>query len=181
VALAQLCVQRRSPNPLDFPGFGSPVYAACEGTFVRVQDRQRDHRSRTSPAGLLYLFTVELLREFVGVNGIFGNHVIIERVDGTYVALAHLRRRSVRCAPGERVAVGEAIAECGNSGNSSEPHLHRQVMDHRWPFVAAGLLFRLIEGDGVPIETPPNDGHLATWRPRCGSFPPNSTEIRKWS
>jgi murein DD-endopeptidase MepM/ murein hydrolase activator NlpD len=40
------------------------------------------------------------------------------------VLLAHLRSGSVNVSSGERVAVGDFLAEMGNSGNSSEPHLH---------------------------------------------------------
>jgi Peptidase family M23 len=47
-----------------------------------------------------------------------------------------------RVRPGDRVAADEALAECGNSGNSSEPHLHFQLMDHPSVLLAAGLPLR---------------------------------------
>lgn len=34
------------------------------------------------------------------------------------------------------------LADCGNSGDSSEPHLHFQLMDHRSVLLAGGLPFR---------------------------------------
>lgn len=52
-----------------------------------------------------------------------GNHVIL-RCLGADILLGHFRRGSVRVAVGQSLAVGEAIARVGNSGNSSEPHLH---------------------------------------------------------
>jgi hypothetical protein len=52
-----------------------------------------------------------------------GNHVWIRR-DSLYVVLAHLKTESVRVAPGERVRAGQPIAAVGNTGNTSEPHLH---------------------------------------------------------
>ena len=145
--------------PRDFPGFGAPVQAPCAGTVVRVHDRERDHRARTSPLGLAYMFTVELFRELFGPNRILGNHIVVDRADGTYVALAHLRRGSIRVHPGQVVTVGERIAECGNSGNSSEPHLHLQAMDHPRPVLAAGVPFRFATA-GRSLPVPENGEHV---------------------
>ena len=81
---------------------------------------------------------------------------------GVYAALAHLRRGSVRVRPGDRVAAGQPLAECGNSGNSSEPHLHFQLMDHPSVLLAAGLplrfaAYRVGDADraGVPRNLEP--------------------------
>jgi murein DD-endopeptidase MepM/ murein hydrolase activator NlpD len=57
------------------------------------------------------------------------------------VLLAHLQRRSVTVRRGEQVEPGARMARCGNSGNSSEPHLHPQLMDWPWPLCGAGLPF----------------------------------------
>jgi murein DD-endopeptidase MepM/ murein hydrolase activator NlpD len=54
------------------------------------------------------------------------------------VLLAPLQRRSVTVRPGEQVRPGATVARCGNS---SEPHLHPQLMDRRWPLCGAGLPF----------------------------------------
>jgi hypothetical protein len=67
--------------------------------------------------------------------------VIIARADGVCVALVHLRMGSIRVRPGERVAVGSPLAECGNSGNSTEPHVHLQATDHAEMASARGLPF----------------------------------------
>ena len=147
-------------RPQDFPAFGQPVYAPADGVVVRVHDRERDHWSRTSPLGLLYLFTAELLRELTGPSRVVGNHVVIDLGDGVYAVLAHLRRRSIRVTAGQHVRAGDQIAECGNSGNSTEPHLHFQLMDHPAIAVAAGLPFRFTAADGAPLDTPPNGQRL---------------------
>jgi murein DD-endopeptidase MepM/ murein hydrolase activator NlpD len=76
------------------------------------------------------------------------------------VALARLRRRSVRVAAGQRVTAGQQIAECGNSGNSTEPHLHVQLMDHPSVLLAAGLPLRFQPADGGPAALPCNGQHL---------------------
>jgi hypothetical protein len=157
-------------RPEEFPGFGQPVLSPGTGTVVRVLDRERDHRARTSPLGLLYLFTVELLREFFGPGRVVGNHVIIDLGEGVYAMLAHLKRGSITVAPGDRVTPGRQIAECGNSGNSSEPHLHFQLMDHRRLLMAAGRPFRFHDAEGAPLATPKNLRHLEVTRgPQPGS------------
>jgi murein DD-endopeptidase MepM/ murein hydrolase activator NlpD len=58
---------------------------------------------------------------------------------GAFVALAHLRVGSLHVAVGEAVTTGQPIADCGNSGNSTQPHVHLQVMDHRDWTVARGI------------------------------------------
>ena len=124
--------------PQAFPGYGQPILSPVDGVVLRVVSRRRDHWSRTSWPALLYLL-VESVREFLGPSRILGNHVVIDCGGRRYAVLAHLRRRSVVVQEGERVRAGQQIAECGNSGNSTEPHLHVQVMDHPNPLFAAGL------------------------------------------
>jgi hypothetical protein len=53
-----------------------------------------------------------------------GNHVRIRSVAGDIVLLAHLRMHSVLVAEEDWVKEGQLIAEVGNSGNTSAPHLH---------------------------------------------------------
>jgi hypothetical protein len=135
-------------RPEEFPGFGRPVFAPMPGVVVRALGGMRDHWSRTSSPALLY-FLVEGVRELLGPPGVFGNHVVIKTDEGAYVLLAHLRRRSIRVAPGDRVRRGTVVAACGNSGNSTEPHLHMQAMDRPNVWVAAGRPL-LLDGSALP-------------------------------
>jgi hypothetical protein len=144
-------------RPQDFPGFGQPILAPADATVVRARDRARDHWSRTSVPALLYLLLEGTVRELLGPGRILGNHLVLDLGGGVYALFAHLRRGSVGVRPGDRVARGQQLAECGNSGNSSEPHLHFQLMDHPSVLLAAGLplafdRFRVAgaERSGVP-------------------------------
>ena len=143
--------------PAAYPGFGKPVVAPADGTVVRVHDRERDHRSRSSWPGLLLWIAEGLVRELTGPDRILGNHVVIEIGPGAYAVVAHLMRRSVTVEPGDRVRAGQEIAACGNSGSSTEPHVHFQVMDHPRALIAAGLPIRFTgaaDDTGRPAPLP---------------------------
>lgn len=108
-----------------YPAWGSQVLSPVSGVVVAVVDGLPDmpigRRDVENPAG---------------------NHIVLETGDGTRILLAHLRHGSVKVLPGSRVEPGQVLAEVGNSGNTSEPHLHLQAM-------------KITEGDdwmGVPIE-----------------------------
>jgi hypothetical protein len=147
-AFAQMWpVMRRSDA---FPGFGAAVLAVADATVVHASDGQRDHLSRNSLPALAYLLLVEnWIRDLAGARWVVGNHVILDLGSGTYALYAHLRRGSLGVSPGERVKEGQPIAHCGNTGNSTEPHVHFQLMDHPDPDVARGIPFRW-HGIGVP-------------------------------
>lgn len=148
--------------PADYPGFGQPVLASAEGTVVRVHDPERDHWSRTSLPAMLYLVVEGIVRELLGPWRILGNHVVVDLGNGVFAAFAHLRRGSIRVRRGDRVTLGQQLAECGNSGNSTEPHLHFQLMDHPSVLLAGGLPTRFRDlagvapgGPGVPRNLQP--------------------------
>ena len=141
-------------RPEAFPGFGQPVLAPADGTVVKVSDWQRDHWSRTSWLALVVMLLAEAtLRELTGPGRVLGNHIVIDLGDGAYALLAHLRRRSAVVTAGQRVAAGQQLAGCGNSGNSTEPHVHFQLMDRPGVLLASGLPFSFDgqpAGQGVP-------------------------------
>jgi murein DD-endopeptidase MepM/ murein hydrolase activator NlpD len=118
--------------------------------------RQRDHWSRNSRPALVYLMIEGMVfRQFLSLltlssgRFVLGNHVILDLGDGVYAVFAHLRRGSLRVAKGDRVQAGDLLGEVGNSGNSSEPHLHFHLMDGPRPLIAAGVPFAFpYESDG---------------------------------
>ena len=63
------------------------------------------------------------LADFIDPENPAGNHVVIACGD-IEVTLAHLSPGTPDVDPGDRVGEGQPIAEVGNSGNSTEPHLH---------------------------------------------------------
>ncbi|MGK5551359.1 M23 family metallopeptidase [Actinomadura kijaniata] len=141
-----------------FPAFGRPVHAPAGGVVVAASGWQRDHRARNTWPGLLYLLVEGMVfRSLLSLatlsagRFVLGNHVILDLGDGVYAVLAHLRRGSVRVRRGERVAAGEVLGEVGNSGNSSEPHLHFHLMDRARPMLSQGVPFAFgyLDDDGA--------------------------------
>lgn len=121
-----------------FYAFGQPILAPADGTVVAVHDGEIDHDGRRSQLALIPYALTQGSRLREGVNALAGNHVII-RAGQVFIAIAHLRAGSFRVAVGDDVATGQPLAECGNSGNSTEPHVHLQVMDSGDLSVARGL------------------------------------------
>ncbi|MGI5169287.1 M23 family metallopeptidase [Spirillospora sp. CA-253888] len=150
--------------PAAFPAFGRPVLAPADGTVVAVGRRQRDHWSRNSWPGLVYLLVegmvfrslLSLLTLSAG-RFVLGNHVVLDLGGGVHAVFAHLRRGSVRVRPGDRVRAGDVLGEVGNSGNSSEPHLHFHLMDGPRPLWAKGVPFTIgyRTDDGEPCTGVP--------------------------
>jgi len=66
-----------------------------------------------------------------------GNCVIIQHSKDEVSLLAHFKQGSIVVKPGDKVKRGELLGQCGNSGNSSEPHLHYHLQNS--PVLQDGL------------------------------------------
>lgn len=123
-----------------FFAFDRPILAPAGGRVVSMHDGEEDHVARRSQLALIPYALTQASRVRQGAPGLAGNHVLIELAnDGPYLVVAHLRRGTVAVRLGELVTVGQPLGRCGNSGNSTQPHVHLQVMDHADSSVAAGL------------------------------------------
>jgi hypothetical protein len=111
----------------DYYAYGESVLAPADGEVVHVRDGVRD-------APMVGTGWVDWTsRDFRG------NFITIRHAEGEYSVCAHLIPGSIRLLPGDPVRRGDEIGRCGNSGHSTEPHLHFQVQDHPDFFEAAGL------------------------------------------
>jgi murein DD-endopeptidase MepM/ murein hydrolase activator NlpD len=88
---------------------GTPVYSAREGTVINV--RHDSFRGAPQPAMLDQANVIEILHE-----------------DGTIAVYAHLQWDSIRVRIGQRVNRGDYIANSGNTGFTTGPHLHFAVL-----------------------------------------------------
>jgi hypothetical protein len=145
-------------SPEGFVGFGAPILAPASGTVAIAHDGEPDHRARRSQLALIPYALGQAQRAREGMSAVAGNHVVVAlSPGGPYVAVVHLRQGSVRVRVGDRVESGAQLGECGNSGNSTEPHVHVQVTDSTdWPNARGlPLAFRGVGpdgSDGIPAE-----------------------------
>ncbi|MFD0351369.1 M23 family metallopeptidase [Kitasatospora aburaviensis] len=95
--------------------YRQPVAAAAGGRVVEVQDAIPDNPPPHTPP-------VPPIEDTVG------NHVTLEVAPGRYLLYGHLEAGSLKVREGDCVEPGQVLGLIGNSGNSTTPHLHFQVM-----------------------------------------------------
>ncbi|MEQ9424428.1 MAG: M23 family metallopeptidase [Cyclobacteriaceae bacterium] len=59
----------------------------------------------------------------------FGNVVLMKTSNDEYLVFAHLMKNSIVVKESQKINQGDPLAQCGNSGNSTEPHLHFQMQN----------------------------------------------------
>ena len=91
----------------DYYAFAKELIAPCDAEVVLVVDGINDNK----PGELNPIY-------------IPGNTVILKTNNGEYLFFAHFKQNSIVVKQGQKVKKGELLGLCGNSGNSSEPHLH---------------------------------------------------------
>jgi hypothetical protein len=126
----------------DYGCYGVPVVAPASGLVSVAHDGEPDMVPGKAPNN---------------TQAPTGNHVVIKLDEtGTYVEIAHLKQGSVAVTTGQHVEEGQVIGQCGNSGNTSEPHIHihHQRQDPSvYPInFAEGLplFFRDLDGPPMP-------------------------------
>lgn len=84
-----------------------------------------------------------------------GNYIIIKHSKYEYSTIAHLMVDSICVKVGDIVYPGQRIAKCGNSGNTSEPHIHFQLQSCKSFSLSAGLpiCFQNIKIDHIQHNT----------------------------
>ena len=98
----------------DYYAYGRPVLAPADGQVVERHDGIPDeppHRPNRHAGG--------------------GNRLLIEVGPAQYLLVAHLQAGSLRAVEGQRIRRGDVLGLVGNSGNSSEPHVHLHLQDAR--------------------------------------------------
>jgi len=119
----------------DYYCYNLEILAPGDGRIVFVENGIPDNRLGDMPA-------------------VPGNTVIIDHRNGEFSVLAHLKQGSIVVGIGDDVVGGQLLGCCGNSGHSSEPHLHYHLQDSPTHFEGNGLpaQFELYEADGHEVQ-----------------------------
>lgn len=106
----------------DYYAFGRDIFAPCNGEVVLVVDGVKDNIPGT-------------------LNPIYlpGNTVIIKTDNNEYLFFAHFKQHSIAVKQGQKVKQEQLLGVCGNSGNSSEPHLHFHIQNVEDMNIATGV------------------------------------------
>jgi hypothetical protein len=111
-----------------YRAFGSSVLAVADGVVVDAIDGLPENVP--DPVARAVPITPTTLG---------GNHIVLDLGHDNYATYAHLQLGSLQVKKGDNVRRGQVIALVGNTGNSTEPHLHFQLADRRIPFDAEGI------------------------------------------
>jgi murein DD-endopeptidase MepM/ murein hydrolase activator NlpD len=127
----------------NYAAYGADVLAVADATVAAAKDGIPENvpgpNSRAVP---------------ITLETVAGNHIILDLGGGNYCMYAHLQPGSLKVKVGDKVKRGQVLGLLGNTGNSTEPHLHFQVMDGPSPLGAEGLpyhidAFELLSGNNA--------------------------------
>ncbi|MBK8543887.1 MAG: M23 family metallopeptidase [Caulobacteraceae bacterium] len=145
----------------DYITFRQPIVAVADGVVVATRnDREENEATLRQPGEAFDAYmqrVVETQQATImqgGFDAVAGNYVLIRHANGEHSLYAHLHQGSVRVNVGDTVTAGAQIAEAGSSGNSTEPHLHFQLIDGPDLNAARGLpiTFTGLRPEWVSIE-----------------------------
>jgi hypothetical protein len=122
--------------------YNQPIHAVAAGKIVEVHDGVPLNVPNSGK-----------LATQITWDSLPGNHIIEDLGGGHFAAYAHLVPGSIKVKQGDRVHAGEVIAHLGNTGNSSEPHLHFQLCDAPSFIKSEGLPFAIAKFTRVDYKT----------------------------
>jgi murein DD-endopeptidase MepM/ murein hydrolase activator NlpD len=105
----------------DYYAFGKEIIAPCDGEIVLMVDGIKENKPG----------------EF---NAIYipGNSIILKTEQNEFLFFAHFKQHSIKVKQGDKVIRGQVLGLCGNTGNSSEPHLHFHIQNVENMNIATG-------------------------------------------
>jgi hypothetical protein len=112
--------------------YGNEVLAVADATVSETKDGIPENvpglASRAAP---------------ITLETIAGNHIVLDLGGGRFAMYAHLQPGSLKVNAGDKVKRGQVLGLVGNTGNSTEPHLHFQVTDASSPLGSEGVPYVL--------------------------------------
>lgn len=106
----------------NYYAFGKELFSPCDGEVVSVIDSIRDN-----------------VPGVMNASNVLGNFVVIKTTNNEYLFFAHFKQHSIKVKQGDKVKRGQLLGLCGNSGNSSEAHLHFHIQNGKDLNTATGV------------------------------------------
>ena len=130
-----------STSNKSYYAYGKNIHAVGNGRVVATRDSIPENAPRSPVARAVP----------IDLNTVAGNHVVVDMGGGQYAFYAHIQPGTLRVKLGDRVTRGQVLGLVGNSGNSTEPHLHFHIVDG----IAAGT--STLGAEGLPYALPEFD------------------------
>ncbi len=156
----------------NFTCYGADILAVADGTVIETQNNLENQKPGTLPDP-----------KTITIENVDGNHVILDLGGGVYAFYAHMQKDGVAVHVGDHVTRGQVLGKLGNTGNTSAPHLHFQLMDGPSALGAQGIPYVIdsfqlagevnkAQFDAAPgVEGDWSKGLLPTPSPRTKEFP----------
>lgn len=112
ISEGQTSIIPESKDITQYKIFGAPIHAPCDGVVVDTRNHILDREA-----------------QFMGTDTetTAGNYVLLYCQNVT-VKMGHIKKGTVKVNVGDKVSTGQILGQVGNTGNTTEPHLHLQVM-----------------------------------------------------
>jgi hypothetical protein len=153
--------------------YDQQIYSVAAGKVVDMADGLPENVPHSGK------YAVELNFDNAG-----GNHVAVEIAPHRYVLYAHMRPGTVRVKVGDAVGIGQVLGNVGNSGSSTEPHLHMHIVDQPSFLAGNGLPYAFTAFDASgPVEadvsspTAINIGPIGPQKPFTDDYPANNAQV----
>jgi hypothetical protein len=153
--------------------YDQPIYSVAAGKVVDMADGL----SENVPHSGKYAYPI-------GFDNAGGNHVVVEIAPHRYVLYAHMRPGTVRVKIGDHVGVGDVLGRVGNTGSSTEPHLHTHIDDQPSFLAGNGVPYEFTAFDASgPVEADVSSpgvisiGPIGPQKPFTNDYPANNAQV----
>lgn len=97
--------------------FGARINAPGNGIIVSLENTIEDN-SRPG-----------VVNKNINNSNLAGNYIMIDHLNGEYSLLAHFKKGTIIVSIGDTLVKGQEVGKGGNSGNSTNPHLHYHLQN----------------------------------------------------